>query len=114
MPASRSAMPAIECCEDFLYILKAGLRAAACGGRPRPAAAMVGVTDGRPYHSLSTRQMSYGDLASVFHEPGVGFAGRGVTGVGGGRRVAFGAAGRSRWDGRWAWRSASSGGAAQP
>jgi len=25
------------CCEEFLYILKASLRAAACGGRPRPA-----------------------------------------------------------------------------
>jgi hypothetical protein len=24
-------------CEDFLYTLKASLRAAACGGRPRPA-----------------------------------------------------------------------------
>src|SRR5215203_3818271 len=61
----------------------------------------------------SDKNRAVGSLASLFHEPGVGFAGRGVTGVGGGRRVAFGAAGRSRWAGRWAWRSASSGGAAQ-
>jgi hypothetical protein len=40
MPASRSVQQGNHCArEDFLYELKAGLRAAACGGRPRPTAA---------------------------------------------------------------------------
>jgi hypothetical protein len=36
--ASRSVWQACRAgCDNFLYTLKAGLRAAACGGRPRPA-----------------------------------------------------------------------------
>jgi hypothetical protein len=36
MPASRSVVSVLlRELGDFLYILKAGLRAAACGGRPR-------------------------------------------------------------------------------
>ncbi len=31
-------------CEDFLYDLKASARAAACGGRPRPAVPQPGTS----------------------------------------------------------------------
>jgi hypothetical protein len=38
MPTVRSVQQSNHCArDDFLYELKAGPRAAACGGRPRPA-----------------------------------------------------------------------------
>jgi hypothetical protein len=44
MLAFRSVQQGNRCArEEFLYELKAGLRAAACGGRPRPPTPVSGV-----------------------------------------------------------------------
>jgi hypothetical protein len=43
MPAFRSVVSVLlRALGDFLYTLKASLRAAACGGRPRPAGRATG------------------------------------------------------------------------
>jgi hypothetical protein len=55
MLAFRSVQQSNHCArEEFLYELKAGLRAAACGGRPRPPTTKTsGLTHGHHRRSIT-------------------------------------------------------------